>query len=139
MCIRDRGSTELAAVSLGNSLIFVAMSIGIGFSTALTPIIGEADAEKDNNKIRSAFHHGMLLCTILGFALFGMVVFAKPIMEMLHQPKEVIELAKPYLDWVAFSLVPLIIYPVSYTHLDVYKRQQFLLPFLNTFCKCDTA
>lgn len=104
------GSTELAAVSLGNSLIFVAMSIGIGFSTALTPIIGEADAENDNNKIRSAFHHGMLLCTILGFALFGMVVLAKPIMEMLHQPKEVIELAKPYLDWVAFSLVPLIIY-----------------------------
>ena len=33
------GATELAAVSLGNSMVFVAMSIGIGFSTALTPII----------------------------------------------------------------------------------------------------
>ena len=104
------GSTELAAVSLGNSLIFVAMSIGIGFSTAITPIVAEADAEKDNNKIRSAFHHGLFLCVILGFALFGLVVLAKPIMELLHQPKEVISLAKPYLDWVAFSLVPLIIY-----------------------------
>ena len=31
------GSTELAAVSLGNSMIFVAMSIGIGFSTANAP------------------------------------------------------------------------------------------------------
>ena len=31
-------------------------------------------------------------------------------MELLQQPKEVITLAKPYLDWVAFSLVPLIIY-----------------------------
>jgi MATE family multidrug resistance protein len=31
-------------------------------------------------------------------------------MELLHQPKDVIALAKPYLDWVAFSLVPLIIY-----------------------------
>ena len=40
------GSTELAAVSLGNSLIFVAMSLGIGFSTAITPIVAEADAEK---------------------------------------------------------------------------------------------
>lgn len=104
------GSTELAAVSLGNSLIFVAMSIGIGFSTALTPIIAEADAEQNTSKIRSAFHHGLFLCTLLGILLFGLVVLAKPVMELLHQPQEVIVLAKPYLDWVAFSLVPLIIY-----------------------------
>lgn len=104
------GSTELAAVSLGNSMIFVAMSLGIGFSTAITPIVAEADAEKDHSKIRSAFHHGLFLCIILGFSLFGLVVLAKPIMELLQQPKEVITLAKPFVDWVAFSLVPLIIY-----------------------------
>ena len=104
------GSTELAAVSLGNSMIFVAMSIGIGFSTAITPIVAEADAENDTAKIRSAFHHGLFLCIILGFSLFGLVVLAKPFMEFLHQPKEVIALAKPFVDWVAFSLVPLIIY-----------------------------
>ena len=104
------GSTELAAVSLGNSLIFVAMSLGIGFSTAITPIVAEADAEKDTSKIHSAFHHGLFLCVILGFALFGLVILAQPIMQLLQQPKEVIALAKPYLNWVAFSLVPLIIY-----------------------------
>lgn len=104
------GSTELAAVSLGNSMIFIALSLGIGFSTAITPIVGEADAEKDTSKIRLAFHNGLFLCVILGFALFGLIVLGKPLMEMLHQPKEVIALAKPYLDWVGFSLVPLIIY-----------------------------
>ncbi|MCF6132406.1 MATE family efflux transporter [Flavobacterium wongokense] len=104
------GSTELAAVSLGNSMIFVAMSLGIGFSTAITPIVAEADAEQDTSKIRSAFHHGLFLCTILGISLFGLVVLAKPFMELLHQPKEVITLAKPFVDWVAFSLVPLIMY-----------------------------
>lgn len=104
------GSTELAAVSLGNSLIFVAMSLGIGFSTAITPIVAEANAENNVSKIRSAFHHGLFLCVILGFMLFGVVVLAKPIMELLQQPKEVIALAKPFVDWVAFSLVPLIIY-----------------------------
>ncbi len=104
------GSTELAAVSLGNSMIFIAMSIGIGFSTAITPIVAEAEAEKNESKIRSTFHHGLFLCIILGLLLFLLVILAKPIMELLHQPKEVISLAKPYLDWVAFSLVPLIIY-----------------------------
>jgi MATE family multidrug resistance protein len=104
------GSTELAAVSLGNSMIFIAMSIGIGFSTALTPIVAEADSENDTTTMRAAFQHGLFLCTILGILLFGLVVLCEPIMELLHQPKDVIVLAKPYLNWVAFSLVPLIMY-----------------------------
>lgn len=104
------GSTELAAVSLGNSMIFIAMSLGIGFSTAITPIVAEGDAEKNDSKIRSTFHHGLFLCTILGVLLFGLIMLARPIMEMLHQPEEVIVLAKPYLGWVAFSLIPLIMY-----------------------------
>ena len=104
------GSTELAAVSLGNSVIFIAMSLGIGFSTAITPIIAQAHAEIDEKKIRSAFHHGLLLCTILGVSLFVLIVLAKPIMSLMHQPKEVVDLANPYIDWVAFSLIPVIIY-----------------------------
>ncbi len=108
--VGNLGATELAAVSLGNSFIFIAMSIGIGFSTAITPIIAEADAEKDNHKIRAAFHHGLLLCTVLGIALFIIIVLAKPIMNLMHQPKVVVDLASPYIDWVAFSLIPVIIY-----------------------------
>ncbi|WP_125723380.1 MATE family efflux transporter [Flavobacterium ustbae] len=104
------GSTELAAVSLGNSMIFIAMSLGIGFSTAITPIVAEGDAEKNDTKIRSAFHHGLFLCTILGLVLFTVIMFAKPIMELLNQPADVIVLAKPYLGWVAFSLIPLVMY-----------------------------
>jgi len=104
------GATELAAVSLGNSFIFIAMSLGIGFSTAITPLIAEADSEKDEKKIRSTFHHGLLLCTILGVALFIIIVLAKPIMLLMHQPIEVVEMAYPYIDWVAFSLIPVIIY-----------------------------
>jgi multidrug resistance protein, MATE family len=104
------GSAELAAVSLGNSFIFVAMSIGIGFSTAITPIVAEADAEKNDKKLRSTFHHGLLLCTVLGLILFILVVLAKPIMLLMNQPAEVVNLAYPYIDWVAFSLIPVIIY-----------------------------
>ena len=104
------GSTELAAVSLGNSFIFIGMSIGIGFSTAITPIIAEADAEKDPAKIRSVFYHGLLLCTLIGVALFILIVLSKPIMYLMHQPEAVVALASPYIDWVAFSLIPVIIY-----------------------------
>ena len=110
LMVGNLGSTELAAVSLGSSFVFIAMSIGIGFSTAITPIIAEADAEKDENRIRSAFHHGLLLCSLIGVFLFIVIVLAKPIMQYMNQPKEVIDLAAPYIDWVAFSLIPVIVY-----------------------------
>ena len=104
------GAAELAAVSLGNSFIFIAMSLGIGFSTAITPLVAEADAENDFNKGKSAFKHGLVLCTILGIVLFLMVLLAKPLMYIMDQPLEVVDLALPYMDLVAFSLIPLIIF-----------------------------
>lgn len=108
--VGNLGSTELAAVSLGNSFIFIGMSLGIGFSTAITPLIAEADAEKEDDKVRTTFHHGLLLCVILGISVFLMIVLSKPLMNLMNQPAAVVELAKPYIDWVAFSLIPVIIF-----------------------------
>ena len=104
------GTAELAAVSLGNSFMFIAMSLGIGFSTAITPLVAEADGEGNFASGKSAFKHGLFLCTVLGIAMFLLVWFAKPIMYLMKQPQEVVELAMPYLDLVAVSLIPLIIF-----------------------------
>lgn len=104
------GPTELAAVSLGNSFVFIAMSLGIGFSTAITPLAAEADGKQNIEEGRIAFHHGLYLCTILGIALFAIIFLAKPLIGFMGQPENVVEMAKPYLDIVAFSLIPLIIF-----------------------------
>ena len=104
------GSAELAAVSLGNSFMFIAMSLGIGFSTAITPLVAEADGEGNREKGKSAFKHGLFLCVMLGLVLFGIVMAAKPLMYSMSQPPEVVHLAMPYLTLVAASLVPLIIF-----------------------------
>lgn len=104
------GTAELAAVSLGNSFVFIAMSLGIGFSTAITPLVAEADGAGNVGDGKSALKHGLLLCTVMGISLFGIILLAKPLMYLMKQPPEVVELAMPYLDLVAFSLVPLIIF-----------------------------
>lgn len=104
------GTAELAAVSLGNSFVFIAMSLGIGFSTAITPLVAEADGAQDNASGKSALKHGLILCSALGFSLFAMILWAKPLMYRMEQPEEVVALALPYLDLVAFSLVPLVIF-----------------------------
>ena len=104
------GSAELAAVSLGNSFMFIAMSLGVGFSTAITPLVAEADGEGNRERGKSSFKHGLFLCIALGIALFLIVMTAKPLMYVMQQPPEVVDLAMPYLTLVAASLVPLIIF-----------------------------
>lgn len=104
------GTAELAAVSLGNSFMFIAMSLGIGFSTAITPVVAEADAANHFKQGKSAFKNGLFLCTVIGVILFFIVYFAKPLMYLMKQPVEVVELAIPYLDLVAVSLIPLVMF-----------------------------
>ena len=123
--VGNLGSTELAAVSLGGSFVFIGMSLGIGFSTAITPLVSMADAEKDDKKIRSVFHHGLLSCVSLGVFVFILIVLAKPIMYIMHQPKEVIDLASPYIDWVAFSLIPVIIFQGYKQFADGLSRTKY--------------
>lgn len=110
LMVGQLGAAELAAVSLGNSLVFVALSIGIGFSFAITPLVAEADGSGNIEKGRLHFHHGVIMCTINGVFLFITLLIAKPILFMLDQPPEVVELAIPYLEIVALSMIPLMIF-----------------------------
>jgi MATE family multidrug resistance protein len=104
------GAAPLAAVSLGNSFVFIAFSLGIGFSLAITPLIAEADGESDIDKGKKLFQHGLILCAILGLTMFFLLIVAGPIMRHMDQPVEVVELAMPYLSIVAFSMIPLMIF-----------------------------
>lgn len=104
------GTAELAAVSLGNSFMFIAMSIGIGFSTAITSLIAEADASNNLEQARATYKSGLFLCTTLGILLFLGVYCSQPLMYLMKQPEEVVALAIPYLELVAFSMIPLVIF-----------------------------
>jgi len=104
------GTSELAAISLGNSFVFLAMAFGIGFSTAITPLIAESDAKKNKSNTKSILSNGILVCFFLGAVLTIIVLIAKPIIYYMGQSEEVVNLAYPYITLVAISLFPLIIF-----------------------------
>ena len=122
------GTAELAAVSLGNSFVFVAMSLGIGFSTAITPLIAEADGSGKIDRVGKIFIHGLILCVFLSLILSFSTLFSEPLLAKMGQPKDVVVLAQQYLFWVSLSLIPVIAFQgfrqfcdgLSYTQPAMY-------------------
>lgn len=108
--IGQLGAEPLAAVSLGNSLVLFALFIGIGFSFAITPLVAEADGEGDVVKGRQIFQHGLILCAVLGVLLFFGVIVTKPVLYLIDQPEIVVDLAMPYLNIVALSMIPMMLF-----------------------------
>ncbi|WP_300437048.1 MATE family efflux transporter [Christiangramia sp.] len=121
------GAAPLAAVSLGNALVFIAMSMGIGFSFAITPLIAEADGADDLEGGRSYFHHGLILSSINGLLLFILLLIAKPVLYYLDQPAEVVELAIPYLNIVAFSMLPLMAFQAFKQFADGLSQTRYAM------------
>ncbi|MGA8853496.1 MAG: MATE family efflux transporter [Christiangramia sp.] len=127
LMIGGLGAAPLAAVSLGNALVFIAMSMGIGFSFAITPLIAEADGADDLEGGRSYFHHGLILSTINGLLLFILLLIAKPVLYYLDQPQEVVELAIPYLNIVALSMLPLMAFQAFKQFADGLSQTRYAM------------
>lgn len=104
------GPAALASVSLGNTLVFLAMAIGIGFSFSITPLVAASDSTFDKSQVKAIFHNGLFLCGITGFVLCGSLFVAEPLLYLLKQPKEVVVLAVPYMRITALSLIPLMLF-----------------------------
>mgnify|MGYP001465390193 FL=1 len=101
------GTAPLAAVSLGNSFLFMAMSIILGFSTGITPLVAAADSTHNFKEGKSVLKNGILLVTSLGILLTIIIFCVQPLLYEMKQTEEVVELAIPYLNIVALSLIPL--------------------------------
>ncbi len=111
--VGELGASALAAVSLGNGLFFLALSLAIGFSLSITPLVAEADGQHDHKKISLLLKNGVALCTLIGFSLYVVIKLLQPFLKLLDQPEEVVILADPYINILAYSIIPLAIFQAT--------------------------
>jgi MATE family multidrug resistance protein len=75
----------------------------------------------------------LLLCTVLGVALFILTVLSKQIMYLM-QPKEVADMAAPYIDWLLFP-IPVIMYQGYKQFADgLAKTKYSMYAFMLMWC-----
>ncbi|SFH26231.1 MATE family efflux transporter [Pedobacter insulae] len=105
------GTTQLAAVSLVNSLFMLVLVIGLGISYGLTPLIAQASGRKDKDECGKLLSNSLIINMITGVFLYAVIHWGTlSVIDHLGQSAEVVKHAKPYLGLLALSIVPLMIF-----------------------------
>lgn len=105
------GTTQLAAVSLVNSLFTMVLVIGLGIAYGLTPLIAQANGRKDNDECGKLLSNSLFINTITSLVLYAIIHFGTlSVIDSIGQSPDVVAYAKPYLGYLSLSFVPLMIF-----------------------------
>ena len=104
------GAIEQAAVALANSFYTIVLVFGLGVSYGVTPLVAAADSSKNYAENASLLKHGLIINTLMGILLFTVLFCCSPLLRMINQDKEVVELAIPFLNVMILSMIPLCIF-----------------------------
>ncbi len=101
------GTIPLAAISLAVSILIIPMVFAIGVAFGLTPLIAGADGKDDPKEAVKYFKNGLVLNSILGLLVYGVLAIFAQFAHLLGQDERVVSEAMPYLHIVGFSIVPM--------------------------------
>ena len=104
------GPVSLAAASLGNSLIFIILIIGLGSSTVVSPLVAILVGGNRYSECGIYFRQSLIVNVALSVAMIGIMFLGMNFLDYLNQPPEVIKYALVYMSIVALSALPLMIF-----------------------------
>ncbi|RZL69880.1 MAG: MATE family efflux transporter [Pedobacter sp.] len=104
-------TTQLAAVSLVNSIFILIMVIGLGISYGLTPLIAQENGRGNFEECGRLLSNSLIINILIGIVLYLLVHFGVLlIIDNLNQTPAVVSYAKPYLGLLSVSIIPLLIF-----------------------------
>lgn len=121
------GVEALAAVTLASTYFFVLFIFGSGFAWAVMPMVASFAAEEDEIGIRRATRMGLWLS--LGFAVIAipMLIWSRPILELLGQGDALASDAARYLRVAGWGIIPALLVMVLKSYLAALERTQIVL------------
>ncbi|QNE38728.1 MATE family efflux transporter [Hymenobacter sp. NBH84] len=103
-------ATSLAAISLGVSTSTVGLVLGLGVSLGITPLVAAANGRRDVPALGRLLVNGVWLCLAAGLVLALLGFALTPLLRYLNQPAAVEALARPWIQVLFLSYVPLMLF-----------------------------
>ncbi len=99
-------ATALAASSFANAVFIFLFIFGLGIAAGLTPLVGFAFGNSDNDSCKELFFTGFVSNFILSIILMAIMYLVIPLFDFMGQAPEVIEMAIPYYKILIISFLP---------------------------------
>ncbi len=115
-------SAALAAGGLGNFYFWVVSIIGIGILMALDPVIAQGVGAKDEAQIARGIQRGVVMTAIIAVIVSLLFLPARPLLELLRQPEEVVPLAAAYVLWSIPGMLPFFAFNMLRQTLQAFHR-----------------
>lgn len=104
------GYKQLAAVALIGSFMNIPFVLGIGITLAVSQMVSLAHGRNDKKLTSHYFYNGFWLCAGAGLIISLGLELSKGALFHLGQDPEVVKLGIPYLQLMAWSLLPMLMF-----------------------------
>lgn len=115
-------TTDLAAVGLANALFFLFFMFAMGVTFAISPLVAIAKGSGRGWKGWLILRSGVKVSMILSVILIALYLLIAHNLNLFNQGVEVSLLAKRYLEIVAWSVLPMLLFMSGKQYLDGYER-----------------
>ena len=104
------GVLPLAGASFASNFVGPFMMFGFGFALAVSVMVAKLIGKGKTSEARTVLTIGFWVSFLASVVLALCVIVASFFADWLQQPESVLEKGMPYLYWLAFSLIPLLIF-----------------------------
>lgn len=116
--IGNFSSLALAAATFANALFSIVMMFGLASTWVITPLVATAYSAGNIMECRTWLRHSLTVYPLTGIIFCGTIWFIGTFADYFGQSKEVVELAVPYLQVLAVSLIFMMIFQIFKQFMD---------------------
>jgi MATE family multidrug resistance protein len=102
----------LGGVALGNFYFYNIAILGMGTLMALDPVVSQAIGAGDEPAARRGIQRGVILAVVISALVALAFAASGPALQLLRQPREVVPLARQYVEISTAGLLPFFVFIV---------------------------
>ena len=122
LMVSPMGAEAIGAVGLGNVLYFTPAIFGVGLLLGLDTLVSQADGAGDRDDCHHSAVQGVWMSLAIGPVLAALVWFGTPWLKHWGMDPKVVALTVPYLNAIAWDLLPLLLFTVFRRYLQALHR-----------------
>ncbi len=116
------GVVPLAAIAFGGNIVGIFLIIGYGLASAVSVLVAQSYGAKNYDRSGEVLKHGIVITFLYALAVAVLMHTNIGFLHYFGQPEDVVETSKLYVVFLAWSLIPTLVYQCLRTYSEALNR-----------------